>query len=165
MFIREQYKAILDMTGVCTYIPDQSPEILSDLVSSATGMELSGDRLMWIGLQVHNIEKAFNTIHAAFTRKDDLPPYRYYNELVKSGPFKGERLEHSTWEEMLDEYYALHGWNRETSWQTRECLEELHLAEVADRLEKTSKLKILLGEQMDYGGPCKKNAKIPYRWF
>jgi aldehyde:ferredoxin oxidoreductase len=39
------------------------------------------------------------------------------------------------WERMLDEYYSLHSWDRETGLQTRQILEELDLKNVADRLE------------------------------
>jgi len=166
VFLREQFKAILDMVGVCSYIPNQTPEDLAEMVSAATGFELSADRLMRVGLQVHNVEKAFNTLHTGFTRGDDLPPYRYYNEPVKSGPFKGESLSHERWEMMLDEYYALHGWDRVTSWQTRECLEELDLADVAGRLEEAGRLKTLSEDERErFLASRKETARFPYRWF
>jgi aldehyde:ferredoxin oxidoreductase len=41
---------------------------------------------------------------------------------------------------MLDEYYDLHGWDRETSYPTRETLVALDLDYVADDLEKIGKL-------------------------
>jgi aldehyde:ferredoxin oxidoreductase len=149
--LQEQFKAILDITGVClynhgilswetSYEDEDAPELLAKMTSYATGMEISAEKFMWIGRRVHNIEKAFNTLHAEFTRKDDYPPKRYWNEPVKSGPYKGERIDHEKWEKMLDEYYELHGWDKRTSWQTRECLEKLGLTEVADKLEKAGKL-------------------------
>ena len=42
---------------------------------------------------------------------------------------------------MLDEYYELHGWDRETSSPKRETLEALGLKYVADDLEKIGKLR------------------------
>ncbi len=36
---------------------------------------------------------------------------------------------------MLDEYYALRGWDRDRGWPTRPTLEGLGLDDVADRLE------------------------------
>jgi aldehyde:ferredoxin oxidoreductase len=86
------------------------------------------------------LEKAFNTIHVGFDRTDDYPCDRYFNEPVKSGPFKGERIDHDKWNQMLDTIYELHGWDKKTSWQTREGLQNIGLADVADMLEKEGKL-------------------------
>ncbi|RLI09441.1 hypothetical protein DRO42_04230 [Candidatus Bathyarchaeota archaeon] len=150
VFLQEQFKAILDMTGICLYnhgilswetrYEKTAAELLARITSSATDIDLSAEKFMRIGRQVHNLEKAFNTLHAGFTRRDDYPPQRYWNEPVKSGPYRGERLDHETWERMLDEYYELHGWDRQTSWQTRECLERLNLRQVADKLDRFGKL-------------------------
>lgn len=41
---------------------------------------------------------------------------------------------------MLDEYYALHEWDRETSWPTKTTLEKLDLADVAAELNTMGKL-------------------------
>jgi aldehyde:ferredoxin oxidoreductase len=61
------------------------------------------------------------------------------DEPVKSGPMRGERLHREKWDQMLDEYYELHGWDKETGWQTRKCLEDLDLRRVADDLEKVER--------------------------
>ena len=142
--MQEQFKAIVDMTGTCLYnngllswetkIAPDAARYIAELASSLTGMDLSVDRLMMIGKQVHNLEKAFNVLHGGFTRRDDYPSKRYWDESVKSGPYKGERLDHATWERMLDEYYTLHGWDPETGLQRRKTLEELDLPEVVEKL-------------------------------
>ena len=150
VFKQEQFKAILDMTGVCLYnhgilswetpMGENAAGLLAEMTSSATGIELSVDKFMQIGRQVHNLEKAFNTLHAGFTRRDDYPPERYWNEPVKSGPFKGERIDHDAWEKMLDDYYALQGWEKQTGWQTASCLERIGLKEVAEKLKVAGRL-------------------------
>jgi len=150
-YMQEQFKAILDMTGMCLYnngllsweteITGDSARHLAELTSAAIGMELTVEGFMGIGRRVHNIEKAFNTLHGGFTRKDDYPPKRYWEEPVKSGPYKGEHIDHETWERMLDEYYSLHGWDAESGLQTRESLEAVNLKAVADRLKEAGKLK------------------------
>ena len=104
-------------------------------------MDLNVDRFMSIGRQVHNLEKAFNTLHGGFSRKDDYPPKRFWEEPVKSGPYKGEHLDHDTWNHTLDEYYTLHGWEMESGLQTRETLRSLGLDTVAKRLESVSLLR------------------------
>jgi aldehyde:ferredoxin oxidoreductase len=150
VFMQEQFKAILDMTGVCLYnngllswetrIHEDAAKLITELTSAATGLDLSTAKFMRMGRQVHNLEKAFNSLHGGFTRRDDYPPTRYWNEPVKSGPYRGERIDHERWEEMLDEYYALHGWDRETGLQTREALEDLGLRTIANGLEKAGRL-------------------------
>jgi len=149
--MQEQFKGILDMTGTCLYnngllsweteITPKSAEYIAELASSLTGLDLNYERFTRIGRKLHNIEKAMNTIHGGFGRKDDYPPKRYWEEPIKSGPYKGEHIDHQKWEEALNEYYKLHGWDPETGLQTREGLEKLDMGFVADRLAAAGYLK------------------------
>jgi aldehyde:ferredoxin oxidoreductase len=149
--MQEQFKGIVDMTGTCLYnngllsweteITPKSAKYVAELASALTGMDLNYERFTMIGKRLHNIEKAINTLHGGFTRKDDYPPKRYWEEPVSSGPYKGDRIDHTMWDESLDEYYRLQGWDPETGLQTREGLEELGLQMVADRLEAVGLLK------------------------
>jgi hypothetical protein len=41
---------------------------------------------------------------------------------------------------MLDEYYEIHGWDKVTGWQRRNCLEVLDLKEVLDDLQKAGRV-------------------------
>jgi len=146
VFWFEKFKAIVDMLGMCYFtslwmdINLLGPEDYAKLFSKATGKKITGNQLMQIGEQVCNIEKAFNTLHKGFKRKDDFPPKRLMKEAINSGPFKGELLEKERWSKMLDEYYNLHKWDKKTGWQTKECLEELGLVEIANILKKAGKL-------------------------
>ena len=104
------------------------------------GIDLTPEEFMLIGRRSYNLEKGFNTIHTNFDRKDDLPPKRYMEEAVKSGPFVGHKCDEEKWNEMLDRFYQLHDWDKKTGLQTRQCLEDLDLKEVADKLEKVGRL-------------------------
>jgi len=141
LYYNQKKKAVQDILGVCSYVYGQTIEDWVALLSSATGKEISKQELLHIGLQEHNLEKAFNTIHAGFDRNDDYPCHRYYNEPVRSGPYKGESIDHDIWDRMLDTIYKLHEWDIETSWQTRKGLEKIGLGDVADKLEKGNRLK------------------------
>jgi len=141
LYYNQKKKAVQDILGLCSYVYGQTVDDWVELFSSATGRLLSKDELLHIGLQTHNLEKAFNTIHAGFDRNDDYPCERYYNEPVKSGPYKGERIDHEIWDRMLDTIYRLHGWDIETSWQTRKGLNKIGLNDVADKLKKENRLK------------------------
>ena len=142
VFWFERFKAAVDMLGICyftTVWSDKdllSPDDLARLFSTATGIYMDAERLMEIGREVHNVEKAFNTLHAGFARKDDYPPKRFMTESVKVGPNKGERLDEEKWSKMLDQYYLVHGWDPRTGWQRAECLDELGLVEVKQRLQQ-----------------------------
>ena len=134
------------MMGICyfatvwSHIDLLGPDDFSSLFNAATGSSLTGDDLMLIGQRVHNIEKAFNTLHAGLKRKDDFPPKRFMHEAIGSGPNKGEKLNEISWNQMLDEYYKLHGWDVKTGWQTSKCLDELDLPEVKEKLYRSDKL-------------------------
>ena len=62
-------------------------------------------------------------------------------EAIKSGPYAGLKCDKEKWDEMLDRYYELHSWDRETSLQTRQGLMELGMEDIAQKLEKAGKLK------------------------
>ena len=113
---------------------------MAELYSSATGIERSAEDLFEIAMRQLNIEKAFNLRHTDYDRKDDMPTPRDLNEPIPTGNLKGWQIEEDKWNDMLDEYYDIHGWERETSYPTRKKLNELKLDYVADELEKIDKL-------------------------
>jgi aldehyde:ferredoxin oxidoreductase len=118
----------------------------SELLSAAMGIEFTIDDLWKIGMRQLNMEKAVNAKFSDLTRRDDFPPQRELEEPVSSGPRKGWQLEEEKWNHMLDDYYDLHGWDRQSSYPTRETLSELGLDSVADELEKKQRLgKVRLG--------------------
>jgi aldehyde:ferredoxin oxidoreductase len=61
-------------------------------------------------------------------------------EPIRKGPYAGEVLHREKWDQMLDDYYELHGWDKETGWQTRQGLRGLGLEEVAEQLDRAGKL-------------------------
>lgn len=146
VFWQIQIKEIQDMTGICVYmgpfsgIDSLGLEDYTNLVNSAMGLDLTEEEFMLIGRRSYNFEKAFNTIHTAFDRNDDYPPARYMEEPVKSGPYAGYRCDREQWDKMLNEFYELQGWDKETSLQTRRGLVELGMEDVAEKLEEVGKL-------------------------
>ena len=134
------------MLGICVYVGTWSgayalePSDYVSLVNSATGTNLTEDDLFTIAQRSYNLEKAFNTLHASFTRKDDYPTPRFMSEPVKSGPVEGYRCEKENWDRMLDEFYELHGWNKETGLQSRTLLNKLGMERVAHKLDAAGKL-------------------------
>ena len=153
----ERFHAVLDSLGICYLVsnwtvPDLlGPQDCARLMSATTGHHCSSDEIMKTGEKIHTIGKLFNTIHAGFRREDDYPPKRMMNEPVQSGEFKGEHLPHSKWDTMLDEYYEIHGWDKETSWPTEETLKSLDLEEFVDDLRRLGRLprKLTISNEID----------------
>jgi len=48
-----------------------------------------------------------------FGRKDDMPPARFYEEPIPSGPTEGRLITKEQMNRLLDDYYALRGWDSE----------------------------------------------------
>lgn len=113
---------------------------MAELYSAATGWETSEEDLRNITIKQLNLEKAFNLRHTGLDRKDDLPTPRDLNEPITSGNLAGWKMDEKKYNAMLDEYYDLHGWDRQTSFPKRETLVDLGLGDVADDLEKIGKL-------------------------
>ena len=107
------------------------PGVLAKFYNAVTGCSLSAKDVMHIGERIINLERAFN-VREGLTRKDDTLPKRFLDEVLPDGPGKGQTVK---LEPMLDEYYQLRGWEKDTGFPTRKKLEELDLKEVADELE------------------------------
>ena len=46
------------------------------------------------------------------SRRDDTLPRRYFEEPIPEGPARGEVISTKEFDRMLDEYYRLHGWDK-----------------------------------------------------
>jgi len=106
---------------------------MAKLVSLATGLDITADRLREIVERGWQIERAFS-VREGIGAMDDIPSPRYF-EPMPSGPQKGKKLEREKLEELLQIYYEKRGWNS-SGIPGRERLEQLGLEEVADQLDK-----------------------------
>jgi len=113
---------------------------LAELYSAATGWETSVEDLKRMTIKQVNLEKALNLRFTGFDRKDDLPTKRDLEEPIKTGKLAGLKIDEAKYNAMLDEYYDLHGWDRETSFPRRKTLVDMGLEYVAHDLEKIGKL-------------------------
>ena len=114
---------------------------LAELYSAATGWETTAEGLRRLAARQLNLEKAFNLRHTGFDRRDDMPTPRDMMEPIPSGRLAGWKMDMKKYNEMLDEYYDLHGWDRKTSFPKRQTLLDLDLEHVADDLERIGKLR------------------------
>jgi len=116
---QELLYAVTDSIGTCKFqtvfcaVHAPKWEEFSRLIQLAAGMKFSKAQLMQIGERIYTLERIFN-LREGFTRKDDRLPERYFQEPTPIGlPIaKGRKIDEEKFEAMLDEYYALHGWNK-----------------------------------------------------
>ncbi|MCJ7738319.1 MAG: aldehyde ferredoxin oxidoreductase C-terminal domain-containing protein [Anaerolineae bacterium] len=79
----------------------------------------------------YNLQRCYNVLHG-ISRADDRLPRRFLEEPSPSGNAKGQVVELNL---MLDEYYALRGWDVETGKPTPDKLRELGLEEALEQME------------------------------
>jgi aldehyde:ferredoxin oxidoreductase len=142
VFFFERLQALSNSLGMCYFVHGLSaadmllPEDYARLFSAATGQAIDGDRMMRLGERIFNLEKCFNVLHTKWAREDDMPPERF-----TSRPLDGRfRIDREAWEEMLDRYYDLHGWDKTTGKPLKGTLERLKLERIRERLEENGKL-------------------------
>ncbi len=117
---QELLYAVTDSIGTCKFqtvfcaVHAPKWKEFSKLIQLATGMKFSKAQLMQIGERIYTLERMFN-LREGFTRKDDNLPERYFKEPTPIGlPIaKGKKIDRKKFEIMLDEYYALHGWDKD----------------------------------------------------
>jgi aldehyde:ferredoxin oxidoreductase len=97
-----------------------------DAIAAATGWPFTADELRTTCQRIWSLTRLFN-VREGFTRKDDTLPERLFNEPSTKGPSKGQVMDRVSWEKMLDEYYDIVGWNKETGAPTDKRLKELGL--------------------------------------
>jgi len=85
---------------------------LKEVVYLVTGLQLTQQEVGEIGERIYTLERMFNNRQGR-TRKDDYLPDRYYDEPTNVGmPMaRGKTIDREKFDEMLDEYYELHGWD------------------------------------------------------
>lgn len=127
--------AVVDSLGICKFqtvfcaVHAPKWEEFTKLIYLTTGMEFTKEQLMDVGERICTIERMFN-IREGFSRWDDTLPERFFKEPTPIGlPIaRGRRIERDKFEKMLDEYYALHGWD-EGGFPKDVTLKRLSLAE------------------------------------
>ncbi|KXA95871.1 hypothetical protein AKJ37_06525 [candidate division MSBL1 archaeon SCGC-AAA259I09] len=124
---------VVDSLGLCkfqtVFNSPTSPkfEEYTDLLKVATGLEFSKEELMEIGERNYTMERLFN-IRCGFGRENDYPHDRYFEEETDRGipSMEGKKLDMEKYDEMLDKYYELHGWDKDGN-PTEETLKKLDI--------------------------------------
>ncbi len=82
----------------------------SQYLEAATGASFSKHDFDRIAERIETLIRMFNN-REGFTREDDTLPYRTLYEPLPDGPAKGQCIGGENLTKMIDEYYALRGWD------------------------------------------------------
>ena len=105
------YNAVKFSLILCDFWPLEMGR-MAELMSLVTGKAFKEEDMNEIALRVIHIARAFNQ-REGFTRKEDTIPKRLVNEALKSGPAAGQKIPQEAFDQMLNDYYAVLGWNND----------------------------------------------------
>ncbi len=142
----EHWLALFNSLGICNRHVNNRfyhIDIIAELYSAATGIDLSPQELIKYSERVWNLFKMIN-VREGFSKKDDEPPGVWFQpmvthegkELYMMDYYKTRRLTREDVEQWLRDYYDERGWNIETGIPTKEKLLELGLEEMVPSLQK-----------------------------
>jgi len=120
---------VCSFTGNITFRPAAIADYIKWL-GAVTGFEYDVTELMMVGERINNLTRAFN-VREGMTRRDDYLPPRFAENML-SGASAEQKMTKEDLEKMLDEYYMLRGWDKETGLPTAAKLVSLGLGYVAE---------------------------------
>lgn len=125
----QNLSALRDSLGICSFVDEWYINDISfaNIMTAITGIAWSNETLEKVGERVYNLEKMFN-YREGFTRQDDNLPERFFKDSYTSGPAAGVLVDRQHFTQILDNYYASRGWDKETSKPGSAKLHELGLA-------------------------------------
>jgi aldehyde:ferredoxin oxidoreductase len=121
---RNRRVSACDSFPMCSFVAiGVTDPTVADLISSATGIEVSPQEIYKMGERISNIERMFNC-REGIRRKDDTLPPRLLTEALASGPTKGKTI---GLDGMIDHYYTHLGWDLKTGIPSPGKLREMGL--------------------------------------
>jgi aldehyde:ferredoxin oxidoreductase len=131
----ERWFTVPDMLGMCKFSARgfMSPkhylgcEDYTEFANAVTGLDMTPQQMLEIAERVITLERMFN-LREGMRREDDTLPKRFFEERSTSfGPLGGQIIDRAMFGQMLDEFYELHGCDREGV-PTGETLDRLGLS-------------------------------------
>ena len=106
----EDFYAVVDSLILCRFLclPTIGPVLWDELraiYTAVTGLEVKAEEFRAIGAKINDLVRCFN-VKEGISREDDRLPRRFYEHPVGS-----QVVDKEAFERMLDEYYALRGWD------------------------------------------------------
>jgi aldehyde:ferredoxin oxidoreductase len=106
-----EFNAVKFSLCICDFWATLSYEVMAELMTLITGREWTADEMGQVGRRVLNIARAFNQ-REGFDRKDDTIPRKLVEKALSSGPAAGQKIPQEAFDDMLDQYYEVMGWDK-----------------------------------------------------
>ena len=94
---------------ICDFLPF-GLDRLAPLLTAATGIEFTPERLMLTGERIHTLARLYNLKNGR-TCKDDTLPARFFDEEISAGLLRGKKMSREFFSGLLQKYYAQRGWD------------------------------------------------------
>ncbi|MFC1993681.1 aldehyde ferredoxin oxidoreductase family protein [Chloroflexota bacterium] len=120
-----------DSIGVCSFITNMDLRLLTEALQAVTGWDINVERAMEIGRKAVNTMRVFN-LRCGISPKLEVPSPRYGSTPV-DGLSKGISIM-PHWDQMLQLYYELMGWDKQTGKPLPETLKELGLEQAIPQI-------------------------------
>lgn len=134
----QRFMSLLDTIPLCHFCfaiwTMYDPNHVVDVVKAATGWDTNMFELMLIGERRINLLRAFNA-RDGITRDADTLPEKVFKPLQGQGPLAGTAIDREEWQQALNLYYQMSGWDAITGNPTRSKYEELGLSWIADMVK------------------------------
>ena len=113
----EVFYSALDSYCLCQFVWGPAwtlygPQEMAEMLSAATGWEITLDEIMRVGERRLNMMRLFN-LREGLTRADDRLPKKFMLPLKGEGPSAGVAFSLEEMEHYKDVYYTLAGWDLE----------------------------------------------------
>lgn len=135
--LKTQYNYSTDDTiSLCQFVYGPGwqlygPQDMADLMSAATGWDVTVAEIQAIGQRRLNLMRAYNA-REGLTRDQDTLPKKLFSKALEGGRSKGAILEEAELSAALDMYYEQAGWDVDTGIPTPDTLESLGLGWAAE---------------------------------
>lgn len=108
---QQNHLASLDTLVKCDFAQyGITAETYCRLMEAALGRAWDPSKLLQLGDRIWNQVRLFN-LREGFTRADDRLPRRFTEEPLPEGPYQGQYIPKENLEQLLDDYYAIRGWD------------------------------------------------------
>jgi aldehyde:ferredoxin oxidoreductase len=137
--LKTQYSySSMDTISICQFVFGPGwqllgPQDMADLMSAATGWDISVEDLQQMGRKRLNLMRALNARHG-LARDEDTLPKKLYKKMLKGGRTNGLALDEAEIATAIDMYYEQAGWEVKSGIPTRATLEDNELGWAADEL-------------------------------
>jgi len=117
-----------DCLGTCRFV-SPAPKLVLACFNAATGFEWTLEDAWKVGRRIVNLLRVFNLRHGL--KLEDERPSTRYGSIPVDGPAEGVDIM-AKWDQMVENYYQLMGWNPKTGWPLPQTLKDLDLAELIE---------------------------------